>query len=68
MNKQICISLVVLPVYLHNPASKMISNGLLLSTRLILPLSITHVHFSPKVIFARDDQTEDCLRTGGCKN
>jgi hypothetical protein len=61
MNQQMYICLVILPVCLYNPPSKNINTG-------IFPQATTPFPVSAKVIFARDDQTEDCLRTGGCKD
>jgi hypothetical protein len=68
MNKQICMSLMILPICLYSSTPKMTNIGLLLFRPAIFSQTVTPLHFSPTVLSSRDDQTEDCLRTGGCKD
>lgn len=74
MNKKIYMGLIILPVYISNSTLGLIIS-ILLASQYTFPMIITHstlvnnANFLPdlKRICARDDQTEDCLRSGNCK-
>ncbi|MEH2418295.1 hypothetical protein [Nostoc sp.] len=76
MNRTICIALMALPVYLYNvelgntfssdvPSVK---NQFPIIAALIAYNTNTYSSILPWQISARDDQTEDCLRAGTCKD
>jgi hypothetical protein len=77
MNRTIFIALMVsFPVFLGNVNSSLaanrdvpiLPNNLLLKTGLISSsIKAQLMHLVPFQLSARDDQTEDCLRTGDCK-
>lgn len=77
MSRTIFIALMVsLPVLLGNVNSSLaanrevpiLPNNLLLKTDLIASsIKAQLIHLVPFQLSARDDQTEDCLRTGDCK-
>jgi hypothetical protein len=75
MNKKIIyMGLIILPVYISNSTLGLIIS-ILLAPKYTYPVIITHntlvtdANFLPdwKRICPRDDQTEDCLRSGNCK-
>ncbi|MDZ8186107.1 MAG: hypothetical protein RMX96_14795 [Nostoc sp. ChiSLP02] len=75
MNRTICIGLMALPVYLSNAQlGNVCSNVLIVKNHLpsiaFLMVDSTNAQLDilPWQISARDDQTEDCLRTGICKD
>ncbi|MEH2239621.1 hypothetical protein [Nostoc sp.] len=75
MNRTICIGLMALPIYLYNAELgntyssdvSIVENQLSRITALIVYSTNTQSHF-PWQISARDDQTEDCLRAGTCRD
>ncbi len=74
MNKKIYMGLIILPVYISNSTLGLIISILLVSQYICIVIIthnalVTHANFLPdwKRICARDDQTEDCLRSGNCK-
>jgi hypothetical protein len=76
MKRKVYIGLMVLPVCLFNSTLGLASSNLS-SFQYMLPMTIAHntvatkANFPPglhKKIQARDDQTEDCLRLGICKD
>ncbi|MFS0513325.1 hypothetical protein ACEYW6_01090 [Nostoc sp. UIC 10607] len=76
MNRTICIGLMALPVYLYNAqlgntcssGVSIVENQLPIITALIVYNTNTLSHKFPWQISARDDQTEDCLRAGTCRD
>jgi hypothetical protein len=76
MNRTICIGLMVLPVYLYSAALgnacssnvPMFKDKLPITTALVAYSANFHSRLMPWQISARDDQTEDCLRSGICKD
>ncbi|MDZ8081990.1 MAG: hypothetical protein RMY36_017340 [Nostoc sp. SerVER01] len=75
MNRTICIGLMALPVYLSNPElGNVYSNVSIVKNQLstVAALMVYSTKASsgifPWDISARDDQTEDCLRSGICKD
>jgi hypothetical protein len=76
MNRKICIALMALPVYLYNvelgnTCSRdvtIVKNQLPTITALIAYSTNAQSRILPWQISARDDQTEDCLRAGTCKD
>ncbi len=75
MNRTIYIGLMALPVYLYNACSSFASSDILIlnykvpiTTALIAVSTNAQLHAVPWRISARDDQTEDCLRAGICKD
>lgn len=75
MNRTICIGLMVLPVFLHNTELGFIgsdvtdlTSNLPIATALITHSINAHLHIAPWQISARDDQTEDCLRSRTCQD
>ncbi len=76
MNRTICIALMALPVYLYNVelgnSSRsdvtIVKNQFPIITALIASSTNAQLHILPWQIAARDDQTEDCLRAGICKD
>ncbi|MBL1200576.1 MAG: hypothetical protein RMY62_009815 [Nostoc sp. ZfuVER08] len=75
MNRTICIGLMALPIYLSNAElSNVYSNVSIVKNQ--FPTIATVMVYSmntpfdilPWQISARDDQTEDCLRSGICKD
>ena len=78
MSRTILIGLVALPVFLCNAASSEASNSsvpifgnnFLPKTALIASSIKVQLiqHIMPFQLSARDDQTEDCLRAGNCKD
>ncbi|MEA5552554.1 hypothetical protein VB713_16555 [Anabaena cylindrica UHCC 0172] len=76
MNRKIYMRLMLLPVCLSNSISGLASSNFSLF-QYISPMTIAQntivadANFQPefnKNIQARDDQTEDCLRSGICKD
>ncbi|MBD2388632.1 hypothetical protein [Cylindrospermum sp. FACHB-282] len=75
MNRTICAGLMALPVYLYNSSVGFASSGVPLFKQ-IFPITITQsatskeakLYIVPWKITARDDQPEDCLRSGICKD
>ncbi|RCJ30083.1 hypothetical protein A6770_21595 [Nostoc minutum NIES-26] len=71
MNRTICIGLMALPVYLHNAKLSFAYSNV---PSFLNPLSIVaystnaQSRIAPWQISARDDQTEDCLRDGMCRD
>ncbi|MEH2295289.1 hypothetical protein [Nostoc sp.] len=76
MNRTICIALMALPVYLYNvelgnSCSRdvpIVKNQFPIIAALIAYNANTQSDNFPWQISARDDQTEDCLRAGTCKD
>jgi drug/metabolite transporter (DMT)-like permease len=76
MNRTICIALMTLPVYLYsvelgNTSSSevtIVNNQFPIITALIAYSTNAQSRILPWQISARDDQTEDCLRAGTCKD
>ncbi|MEH2068563.1 MAG: hypothetical protein V7K47_10450 [Nostoc sp.] len=75
MNRTICIVLMALPVYLFNAElGNVCSNVSIVKNQLpnIAALMVESTNASSSIlpwqIWARDDQTEDCLRSGICKD
>ncbi|MBE9035664.1 hypothetical protein [aff. Roholtiella sp. LEGE 12411] len=75
MNRTIYIGLMALPVYLYNVCSSFASTDVPIfnykvpiTTALIAVSTNAKLHIVPWQISARDDQTEDCLRAGICKD
>ncbi|MEH2191238.1 MAG: hypothetical protein V7K98_01015 [Nostoc sp.] len=76
MNRRICFVLMALPVYLYNvglsntPSSDVtiVKDQLPTIAALIAHSTNAPLRILPWQISARDDQTEDCLRFGTCKD
>ncbi|QMS92281.1 hypothetical protein HUN01_33575 [Nostoc edaphicum CCNP1411] len=76
MNRTICIALLALPVYLYNVELSttsssdvpIVKNQFPIITALIDYSTNAQSYILPWQISARDDQTEDCLRAGICKD
>ncbi|MEH2330783.1 hypothetical protein [Nostoc sp.] len=76
MNRIICIALMALPVYLYNVELGNTSSSDVTIVRNQYPTIAALIAYStnaqsgilPWQISARDDQTEDCLRVGICKD
>ncbi|MFN6485496.1 MULTISPECIES: hypothetical protein [unclassified Nostoc] len=76
MNRKICIALMALPVYLYNVELGNICSIDVTIVKNQFPTIATLIAYStnaqsrilPWQISARDDQTEDCLRAGTCKD
>ncbi|MEH1974955.1 MAG: hypothetical protein V7L02_17430 [Nostoc sp.] len=76
MNRIICIALMALPVYLYNVELNntyssdvtIVKNQFPIITALIAYSTNAQSGILPWQISARDDQTEDCLRAGICKD
>ncbi|MGJ5628525.1 hypothetical protein [Nostoc sp. CALU 1950] len=76
MNRTICIALMALPVYLYNVELSttsssdvpIVKNQFPIITALIGYSTNAQSYILPWQISARDDQTEDCLRAGICKD
>ena len=76
MNRTICIALMALPVYLYNVELgnicsrdvSIVKNQLPIMAAVIVYRTNTQSCILPWQISARDDQTEDCLRAGTCKD
>jgi hypothetical protein len=76
MNRIICIALMALPVYLYsgelgNTCSgdvTIVKNQFPTIAALIACRTNAQSCILPWQISARDDQTEDCLRAGTCKD
>jgi hypothetical protein len=75
MNRTIYIGLMALPIYLYNSGAGFAGSRMLL-LQPMNSIMITHntahqqaqSHRVPWEITARDDQPEDCLRLGICKD
>ncbi|AFZ27887.1 hypothetical protein Cylst_5910 [Cylindrospermum stagnale PCC 7417] len=75
MNRTICAGLMALPVYLYNSSAGFASSGVPFFQQMF-PITVvqrvfstnTQLHLVPWAIAARDDQPEDCLRLGICKD
>ncbi|MGV0104323.1 hypothetical protein [Nostoc sp. DSM 114167] len=76
MNRIICIALMALPVYLYNVGLgntsssdvAIVKNQYPTIATLIANSTNAQLRILPWRISARDDQTEDCLRAGTCKD
>jgi hypothetical protein len=75
MNRTIYIRLMALPVYLYTAEASFASSAnipILKDQISINTLTIhsnnTQLHLVPWQIFARDEQTGECLRSGECKD
>ena len=76
MNRTICIALMSLPVYLCNvelgnscsSEVTIVKNQFSTIAALIAFSTNAQSRILPWQISARDDQTEDCLRAGTCKD
>jgi len=70
MNRTIYIGLMALPVYLYNAclSFSILNYKVPITTALIAVSTNAQLHTVPWRISARDDQTEDCLRAGICKD
>ncbi|QKQ73915.1 hypothetical protein [Nostoc sp. TCL240-02] len=76
MNRTICFVLMALPVYLYNVGLSnalssdvtIVNNQLPTIAGLIVYSANAPLRILPWQISARDDQTEDCLRFGTCKD
>ncbi|MBN4001929.1 MULTISPECIES: hypothetical protein [unclassified Nostoc] len=76
MNRIICIALMALPVYLYNVELgntsssdvTIVKNQYPTIAALIAYSTNAQLRILPWQISARDDQTEDCLRAGTCKD
>ncbi|MEH2450602.1 hypothetical protein [Nostoc sp.] len=76
MNRTICIALMALPVYLYNVELgniyrsdvPILKNQFSITPALIAYSTNVQSRILPWQISARDDQTEDCLRAGTCKD
>ncbi|MEH2287459.1 hypothetical protein [Nostoc sp.] len=76
MNRIICIALMALPVYLYNVELgktsscdvTIVKNHFPTTPALIAYSTNAQSRILPWQISARDDQTEDCLRAGTCKD
>ncbi|AVH73784.1 hypothetical protein [Nostoc sp. 'Lobaria pulmonaria (5183) cyanobiont'] len=76
MNRIICIAFMALPVYLYNVELGNTSSSDVTIVRNQYPTIAALIAYStnaqsgilPWQMSARDDQTEDCLRAGTCKD
>jgi hypothetical protein len=76
MNRKICFVLMALPVYLYNVGLSnapsrdvtIVKGHFPTIAALIAYSTNAHSRILPWQISARDDQTEDCLRAGTCKD
>jgi hypothetical protein len=76
MNRKICIGLMALPVYLYNAQLSttynsdvsIVENQLSIITALVVYSTNSQLDRFPWQMSARDDQTEDCLRAGTCRD
>ncbi len=76
MNRTICIGLMALPVYLYTAEASFASSGnipilkdqISIINALTVHSKNTQLHLAPWQIFARDEQTGECLRSGDCKD
>ena len=76
MNRIICIALMALPVYFYNVELGNTSSSDVTIVKNQYPTIAALITYSinaqlrilPWQISARDDQTEDCLRAGTCKD
>jgi hypothetical protein len=76
MNRTICICLMALPVYLSNAGLGFACGNDLTIVKNQFPVIAALMVYStnassgilPWQMSARDDQTEDCLRSGICKD
>ncbi|MBC6433262.1 hypothetical protein FM036_22125 [Nostoc sp. HG1] len=76
MNRTICIGLMALPVYLYNAQLgntyssdvSIVENQLPIITALVVYSTNSQFDKFSWQISARDDQTEDCLRAGTCRD
>ena len=73
MNRIICIGLMALPVYLHKGTPSFVSSSDAVMVKNDVTTFITYsinaqAPMPPWQISARDDQAEDCLRLGICKD
>lgn len=76
MNRTICIGLMALPVYLYNAQLgniyssdvSIVENQFPIITALVVYNTNSQLDKFPWQISARDDQTEDCLRAGTCRD
>ncbi|BAZ51746.1 hypothetical protein NIES4103_44040 [Nostoc sp. NIES-4103] len=69
MNRTILISLMALPVYLHNACNivPFFQHQNLIASDLIIHSTNAHSRVMPWQIAARDDQPPDCLRDRSCR-
>ncbi|MEH2083329.1 MAG: hypothetical protein V7K89_26150 [Nostoc sp.] len=76
MNRIICIALMALPVYLYNVELSNTFSSDVTIVKKQFPTAAALIAYStnaqsgvlPWQTSARDDQTEDCLRAGTCKD
>lgn len=72
MNRTICIGLMALPVYLYNAQiGNIYSSDVSIvenQTALVVYSTDSQSDKFQLQISARDDQTEDCLRAGTCRD
>ncbi|MBD2517126.1 hypothetical protein H6G93_19320 [Nostoc sp. FACHB-973] len=75
MNRTICIGLMALPIYLSNAELGNVCGNLSIVKNQLPKIAALVVYTTnapsgilPWQISARDDQTEDCLRSGICKD
>ncbi len=70
MYRTICVGLMALPIYLYNADSDLPPFKPMFSMTItqILPSSNTRLYKIQHKILGRDDQSEDCLRLGTCKD
>ncbi len=76
MNRKICIALMALPVCLYNVELgntcssdvTIVNDQFPIISALIAYSANAQSRILPWEISARDDQTEDCLRSGICKD
>ncbi|WP_193199409.1 hypothetical protein [Nostoc sp. MG11] len=75
MNRKIYIGLMALPVYLYNACLSFASSDVpIFNSKVPITTAVIAVSTNPRLkivpwqISARDDQTEDCLRAGICKD
>ncbi len=75
MNKTIYIGLMALPVYLYTAEASFASSGNIPTLKDQISIINTFIYSKntqlnlvPWQIFARDEQTGECLRSGECKD
>ncbi|RCJ22573.1 hypothetical protein A6S26_20735 [Nostoc sp. ATCC 43529] len=75
MNRTICIGLMALPIYLSNAELGNVYSNVSIVKNQVSNIAALVVYSKnapsgilPWDISARDDQTEDCLRSGICKD
>jgi hypothetical protein len=75
MNGKIYLGLIAFPIFLYNASPSFASNSTPvlrqnspLFTEVIVTSINARLHMMSLLVSARDDQTEDCLRAGSCKD